>query len=196
MVRNLWRHGLVLAVAQLALTTGPAMSQSAPQQADSFNKDELVCALNPKCGADRVISRRKIMHRGITISQPESPRSTAAPPPYFNNITFNFDSAELTPDAQTMLDRIAVALRDPSNQKLEYRIEGHTDAKGSDAYNQALSQRRAESARNYLISMGIKEERLLAVGFGKTRLLPNPPAKSPNAPVNRRVQFSWIEAGH
>jgi len=79
---------------------------------------------------------------------------------------------------------------------LDYRIEGHTDAKGSIAYNQVLSQRRAEAARNYLITMGIGEERLIAVGFGKTRPLPNPPAASPYAPINRRVQFSWTDAAH
>jgi OOP family OmpA-OmpF porin len=191
MVRNVWRHGLVLAAAQLALTAGPAMSQSAPQQADSLSNDELVCALNPKCGAERVMIRR----RGITISQPELSRRTA-PSPYFNNITFDFDSAELTHKAQAMLDRIAVALHDPSNRTLDYRVEGHTDAKGSIAYNQILSQRRAEAARNYLITMGIGKERLTAVGFGKTRPLPNPPAESPYAPVNRRVQFSWVDAGH
>jgi outer membrane protein OmpA-like peptidoglycan-associated protein len=191
MVRNVWRRGLVLAAAQLALTAGPAMSQSAPQQADRFSNDELVCALNPQCGPERVMIRR----RGIIINERELSRRTA-PPPYFNNITFNFESAELTHEAQTMLDRIAVALRNPSIRTLGYRIEGHTDAKGSIAYNQSLSERRAQSVRNYLVTMGIGEERLVAVGFGKTRLLPNPPAASPYAPVNRRVQFSWVEAGH
>ena len=190
MVRNVWRHGLVLAAVQLALTAGPAMSQSAPQQADSFSNDELVCALNPKCGAEHVMIRR----RGITISEPELSRRSA-PPPYFNNITFNFDSSELTREAQAMLDRIAVALHNPSIRTLRYRIEGHTDAKGSSTYNQSLSKRRAEAVRNYLITMGISEERLIAVGFGKTRPLPNPPAASPYAPINRRVQFSWINAG-
>jgi outer membrane protein OmpA-like peptidoglycan-associated protein len=191
MLRNVWRDGLVLAAAQLALTAGPAMSQSAPQQADSLSNDELVCALNPKCGAERVMIRR----RGITISKPESSRQTA-PSPYFNNITFSFNSAELTHDAQATLDRIAVALHAPSNRTLDYRIEGHTDATGSVAYNQILSQRRAESVRKYLVTMGISEERLTAVGFGKTRPLPNPPAASPYAPVNRRVQFSWVNAGN
>lgn len=220
MVRNVWRRGLVLAAAQVALTAGPAMSQSvpqqagsfsndcalnpkcgaepvgpamsqsAPQQADSFSNEELVCALNPNCGADRVIIRR----RGITISQPESRRT--APPPYFNNITFDFDSVDLTNEAQAMLDRIAFALHDPSIGTLAYRIEGHTDAKGSIAYNQILSERRAGAVRNYLVTMGISKERLIAVGFGKTRPLPNPPAASPYAPINRRVQFSWINAGH
>ena len=116
MVRNVWRRGLVLAAAQLALTAGPAMSQSVPQQADSFSSEELVCALNPKCGADRVMIRR----RGITITQPESSARTASAP-YFNNITFDFGSAELTNQAQVMLDRIAVALHAPSIGTLAYR---------------------------------------------------------------------------
>jgi outer membrane protein OmpA-like peptidoglycan-associated protein len=191
MVRNVWRRGLILAAAQLALTAGPAMSQSVPQQADSFSNEELVCALNPKCGADSVVIRR----RGITITQPEGSTRTASPP-YFNNITFNFDSADLTNQAQGMLDRIAVALHDPSVGTLAYRIEGHTDAKGSMAYNQILSERRAAAVRDYLVTMGISKERLVAVGFGKTRPLPNPPAASPYAPINRRVQFTWIAAGH
>lgn len=189
MVRHVWRQGLVLAAALLALTAGPAMSQSAPQRADSFNNDELVCALNPKCGADHVMIRR----RGITISEPASSRRTA-PAPYFNNITFDFDSAELTHEAQAMLDRIAVALHDPSIRRLRYRVEGHTDAKGSLKYNQILSERRAEAVRDYLITMGISRKRLVAVGFGKTRPLPDPPSPSPYSPMNRRVQFSWIDA--
>lgn len=191
MVRNAWRRGLLLAAAQLALSACPAMSQSAPQQADSFSNDELVCALNPKCGADHVMIRR----RGITIKDPESSNRTA-PSPYFNNITFGFDSAELTHEAQTILDRIAIAMRDNRNLMLKYRVEGHTDAKGSIAYNQKLSERRAKAVRNYLVTMGVGEERLMAVGFGKTHPLPNPPAASPYAPVNRRVQFGWVEAGH
>jgi OmpA-OmpF porin, OOP family len=191
MVRNVWRRGLILAAAQLALTAGPAMSQSVPQQADSFSSEELVCALDPKCGADRVMIRR----RGITITQPESSPRTASPP-YFNDITFDFGSAELTSQAQVMLDRIAVALHAPSIGTLAYRIEGHTDAKGSIAYNQGLSERRAGAVRDYLVTMGISKERLTAIGFGKTRPLPNPPSASPYAPINRRVQFTWIDAGH
>jgi outer membrane protein OmpA-like peptidoglycan-associated protein len=169
----------------------PVMFQSAPQQADSFSNDELVCALNPKCGAERVMIRR----RGITISEPALSRRPA-PSPYFNNITFNFDSAELTHEAQSMLDRVAVALSNPSIRTLGYRIEGHTDAKGSIEYNRSLSERRAETVRNYLITMGVRGRRLIAVGFGKSHPLPNPPAASPYAPVNRRVQFSWIDTAN
>jgi outer membrane protein OmpA-like peptidoglycan-associated protein len=66
-------------------------------------------------------------------------------------------------------------------------IEGHTDATGSDDYNLSLSQRRAASVKQYLISVhGIDAARLEAVGLGKTRPLY---AADPFAPENRRVQF-------
>ena len=72
-----------------------------------------------------------------------------------------------------MLDRIADALNDPKLRTLDYRIEGHTDAKGSIPYNQSLSERRAQAVRDYLITThGISEHRLAAVGFGKTQPLP------------------------
>ena len=178
---------LATCVMQLAVQSGAAFSQSAPRRADSFTGDELVCALNPKCGSDHVIRRR----RGLRIDVTEPPTQSA--PPFFNNITFEFGSAELTLEARAMLDRIGDALHNPTIQALNYRIEGHTDAKGSFQYNQVLSERRAQAVRDYLIRMhGISEERLAAVGFGKTQPLPNPPAASPYAAINRRVQFSWI----
>jgi outer membrane protein OmpA-like peptidoglycan-associated protein len=172
---------------QWALQSGPAMCQPVPQQADSFTADELVCALDPKCGSEHVIRRR----RGLKITEAETPTRIA--PAFFNNITFEFGSAELTPEARAVLDRIGEALNNPKLRTLDYRIEGHTDAKGSAAYNQALSERRAQAVRDYLIAKhSINEHRLAAVGFGKTQTLPNPPAPSPYAAINRRVQFSWV----
>ena len=188
MARRVLRKYLVLAACAMpwALQNGPAMCQPAPQQADSFTPDELVCALDPKCGSE-VVRRRR---RGLTITEPDAPTRIAAP--FFNNITFEFGSAELTSEARGMLDRIADALNNPKLRTLDYRIEGHTDAKGSVPYNQSLSERRAQAVRDYLIAQhGISEHRLAAVGFGKAQPLPNPPAASPYAAINRRVQFSW-----
>ncbi len=192
MAHRLLSKWLVFAACamQYALWSGPAMSQSAPQQADSFTTDELVCALDPKCGSERVVRRR----RGLKITEGDPPSRIA--PPFFNNITFEFGSAELTPEARDMLDRIGDALNDPRIRTFGYRIEGHTDAKGSVTFNQALSERRAQAVRDYLITKhGISDQRLTAVGLGKTQPLPNPPASSPYAAINRRVQFSWLRPG-
>ncbi len=171
-----------------ALLNHAAWCQLAPQQADSLTGDKLVCALNPRCGHTVSPGRHR---RGLTISEPDAPERIA--PAFFNSITFEFDSVELTTEARNTLDRIGEALQDPSIRALNYRIEGHTDAKGSAPYNQLLSERRAQAVRNYLITKhNINENRLLAIGFGKTQPLPDPPAPSPYAAINRRVQFTLV----
>ena len=186
-----WLTGSLVAAAcimQLVVLPGPAASQTIPAEADSYSRNELVCAFNPRCGAERVLIRR----RGLTISDPDSPPAHAAPP-FFTSITFEFNSAALTPQARATLDRIGDALRDPSIEAVRFRVEGHTDAKGSDSYNQALSERRANAVRGYLIEhFGISNARLVAIGFGKMQPLPNPPAESPFSSLNRRVQFNWL----
>jgi outer membrane protein OmpA-like peptidoglycan-associated protein len=101
-------------------------------------------------------------------------------------VYFNYNSAEVLPEARTLLDNLGRALTDSRLAANGFVLVGHTDAKGSDNYNQALSQRRAAAVRAYLIdTFGIEPERLTAYGRGKSALkLPN----DPFAGVNRRVQ--------
>jgi outer membrane protein OmpA-like peptidoglycan-associated protein len=170
-------------LAQFLLLGTVAHSQSIPLPADTLSRDQLVCALDPQCSPET-----EIRTRGIVIGSPDLPPR----PPAFDNITFEFNSATLTPQARAMLDRIGDALHDPRIERVNYRIEGHTDAKGSFEYNQALSERRAEAVRQYLVSKHrISEARLDSVGLGKTQLLPVPPAISPFDGINRRVVFTW-----
>ncbi len=100
-------------------------------------------------------------------------------------VTFKFDSADLTPTAQEFLDRMAVALVAPELEGYSFLLEGHTDASGSDAYNQSLSERRAASVYDYLAIRGVPITRLDAVGYGETRLLPDVAATDER---NRRVE--------
>ena len=95
--------------------------------------------------------------------------------------------AELTSEASTKLDKVARVLTDPSAQKYDIVLSGHTDGVGSAEYNQQLSERRAQAARNYLINRhGIESSRLIAKGYGKSQLLlPSDPKNE----LNRRVQF-------
>jgi outer membrane protein OmpA-like peptidoglycan-associated protein len=183
MARKLPKMYTIIAASaiQYALQLAPAASQTVPQKGDSFTTDELVCAFDPGC--------RSESGRSLTLRDPETPGRTA----FFNNITFEFGSAELTSSAHDMLDRIGDALNNPKIGNYTYRIEGHTDAKGGVALNQTLSEQRAQAARDYLIKKhGISEKRLVAIGFGKTHPLPNPPASSPYAAINRRVQFTLL----
>ena len=80
---------------------------------------------------------------------------------------------------------------------MRVRVEGHTDSKGSDAYNQRLSQRRAEAVVKYLIGKGIDPSRLEAVGFGEGRpIAPNQNPDGSDNPTgrakNRRTEFHVI----
>lgn len=85
-----------------------------------------------------------------------------------STITFAFNSAELSPEAQTTLRQQADWIR--QFPEIKFRVYGHTDLVGSDAYNKALGLRRAKAAVRYLSTQGINIARLEAVvSFGKTR---------------------------
>ncbi|MDQ3035688.1 MAG: OmpA family protein [Myxococcota bacterium] len=106
-------------------------------------------------------------------------------------VNFATDMAEILPDSTPLLTEIADALlRNPEIRRVE--IQGHTDSTGDDAHNMELSQRRADSVREWLISAGVEPGRLTAQGYGETRpLVPNITAG--NRARNRRVQFIITE---
>ncbi len=100
-------------------------------------------------------------------------------------VTFVTDSATLTPRAKAALDVLASAMKSDRLAAQHFVIEGNADPRGTEEHNLKLSQERADSVREYLVSQhGLSAERLTAVGKGSTALMnPNDPA----APENRRV---------
>ena len=86
-------------------------------------------------------------------------------PVLIDNIFYDFDKATLRPESQTALDKLVKLLNDNPNVTIE--LSAHTDYKGSDQYNERLSQRRAESVVNYLIDHGIAADRLTPKGYGE-----------------------------
>lgn len=103
-------------------------------------------------------------------------------------VNFEYASAKLTPDARLVLDNLAQALADPKLAASRFRIAGHTDARGGDAYNLALSKRRAQSVAEYLKGQhNIGAQRLGVEGYGRSQLLD---AANPESAVNRRVQIT------
>lgn len=88
-------------------------------------------------------------------------------PNIVDNIFYDFDKATLRPESKEALDGVVQMLRDNPNITIE--MASHTDRKGSDEYNIALSERRAKSVVDYLITAGIPEGRLQYQGYGESR---------------------------
>jgi outer membrane protein OmpA-like peptidoglycan-associated protein len=138
---------------------------------------------------------------------PPSPVATAAPPasspeagpdaiqqlPSVDlEIHFGYKSATITPRAMEKLTTLGRALADERLADQTFTIAGHTDAKGSDAYNLKLSRARADAVRNFLIThFAIASDRLIAEGHGYRRLKD---ARQPLAAENRRVQVTNVTA--
>ncbi len=105
---------------------------------------------------------------------PPAPPAPVPPPPppatvevVPTSIYFDFDSSELRPDARSTLQ----AFFDQAQQRpdVNARIEGNCDDRGSEEYNLALGQRRAESAKSYLVNLGIDASRISTISYGKER---------------------------
>ena len=93
------------------------------------------------------------------------PLASITAPVLIDNIFYDFDKATLRPESEEALDKLITLLNENPNVTIE--LSAHTDNRGSDAYNQRLSQRRAESVVNYLIAHGIAADRLSPVGYGE-----------------------------
>lgn len=110
------------------------------------------------------------------------------------NIYYDYDKWDIRPDAEPTLNRLAEVLR--QNPGVRIQLGSHTDCRGNDSYNQELSQRRAQSAVNYLISNGIVSDRLTAMGYGERQpAAPCACARCTEAEhqTNRRTTFKIVE---
>ena len=179
------QHSLhvILGAMMLALAGG------VPVNAGDFRTpvptaDQLINALTPSGEAPAGEARaRGVRPTGAAMSA----QAGAAKPPAVNlDVKFQYNSAELMPEARRVLDQLGAAIRAPQLEKYSFVLEGHTDASGSDEYNMRLSERRAQSVRDYLVANhGISSERLRPIGKGETELLDT---QKPESAVNRRVQ--------
>jgi outer membrane protein OmpA-like peptidoglycan-associated protein len=120
----------------------------------------------------------------------ETPQQQPAPVPTRRELltlrgnAFEFDKSSLTAGAKDTLQRVVTTLKNFPDAKIE--IQGHTDWIGSEAYNQALSERRANSVRDYLVSQGIAWSRITTIGYGETRPIATNETAAGRA-ENRRV---------
>lgn len=107
------------------------------------------------------------------------------------NIYYDLDKADIRPDAAVELDKLVKILAD--NPSIRIELSSHTDSRSSDAYNLDLSQRRAQSAVDYIVSKGISADRLVAKGYGESQLIVKDAQTEEEHQTNRRTEFKVIE---
>ena len=186
--------------AALSMTAGLAMAGD-----NAVPADQILHALQPKPltrgmtvgqEADPAIKAREIQFvdtlrnrktRSLSLGEREEIAEIASTKPKIDlEIQFDYNSADIRPSSMPAVQELGKALSNASLKGSTFIVAGHTDAIGSEAYNQDLSERRADTIKRYLTEKyGINGSELVTVGYGKSK------PKDPNAPldpINRRVQ--------
>lgn len=203
--RQLGWGGMTMACAAfLAVLVLPAASAGAAE----VTTDQIVRALAPKKPLTRGLSvgapaeapaanaadskfldtLRGRTTRSLSTGEREQVATIASSRPAIDlEITFDYDSANVSSSAQPTVRALGEALTSGDLKGNTFLLAGHTDAAGSDAYNQALSERRADAIKAILVAKyGVAGSDLVTVGYGESRLkFPN----TPMAAANRRVQI-------
>jgi len=192
------------------MTIGAALSMTAGLAAagDTVSADTILNALKPKPGMSRGLSTgpqqpvdvavqakessfvntlRNRKTRSLSIGERQEIAELAATKPKIDlEIRFDYNSADINRGSMPAVQELGKALSNASLKDSTFVVAGHTDAVGGEAYNQDLSERRADTIKKYLTEKyGLNGANLVTVGYGKTK------PKDPNAPmdpVNRRVQ--------
>ena len=107
-----------------------------------------------------------------------------------NNVFFDFDKYDLRPESNVELDRVVSFLKEYPNVAIE--MSAHTDSKGSDQYNYTLSDNRARSVMNYILSKGIAADRIVSQGYGETKPVDTNETDA-GRQMNRRVEFKILK---
>ncbi len=180
-----------VALAVMMLAAGAAQAQEKVLREGQVTQQALIDALAPAAAPAEAASapegeggpRMRSFRPAVRVAGTAA--ASAQPAKANILVTFVTNSADLTGSAKKALDVLAAAMKSDKLASVKFTIEGHADPRGSEEANMKLSQARAESVREYLISaQGLTAERVNAVGKGSSALMkPSEPA----APENRRV---------
>jgi outer membrane protein OmpA-like peptidoglycan-associated protein len=190
-------HSVVAVV--LVLPAGAVMAQSNP------SSQQIIDALKPKQPLTRSLSvspaeqakkaetdkfvdtLRNRPTRSLSMGERQQIATIAEERPRVDlEIKFDYNSANIAKAALPDMDNLGKALTDPALKGGTFVLAGHTDAVGSEDYNQDLSSRRADSVKRYLMEkFNLAPDHLVTAGYGKTRLKNK---DNPKAPENRRVE--------
>jgi outer membrane protein OmpA-like peptidoglycan-associated protein len=199
------RHRMLLALMTCAVVALPAFRAVADEATGSQSPEEIIRQLTPRglphMGTTKPVGPNPAISPANAPSGPQAPVSSehsnpptepessnpaaAHPSVTLRTITFEFGSARLEPGSIEQLRNLGIALNQLTTAEAKLLIEGHTDKKGTRAYNDELSKRRADAVKDYLVKeMGVSADRLETVGKGFSEPA-NP--KNPYASENRQV---------
>ncbi|MBQ2338018.1 MAG: OmpA family protein [Prevotella sp.] len=156
----------------------------------SFGKGKAVVAPCPECPIVEPIEKIKEVYHHDTIRiVKEIPQEIKDKMKDLSNALFAFDKFDISPKAQTILNDVATWLK--KNPQMKCELSGHTDGKGSVAYNQKLSEQRAQAVYDYLVKAGVSSDNLTWKGYGKSEpIATNDTAEGRQ--LNRRVELRLI----
>ncbi len=137
---------------------------------DGYSSDTLELTTNGIV-EDKVIRKKVLLERTTEVDQPSFTIETVTinEPIRFDNIYYDFNKWDILPESESDLTIILNLMREYNDMVIE--LSSHTDSRGRTAYNQDLSQRRAESARQWLLDRGVAPERIIAKGYGESVIL-------------------------
>jgi outer membrane protein OmpA-like peptidoglycan-associated protein len=195
-----YQLSIVTISAALSMTAGLAVA------GDTVSADQILGALKPKSvtrglstgpqQVDAAAQAREISFvntlrnrktRSLSLGERQEIAELAATKPKIDlEIRFDYNSADISKGSMTAVQELGKALSDASLKGSTFVVAGHTDAIGSEPYNQDLSERRADTIKRYLAEKyGIAGSDLVTVGYGESK--PKDPS-APMDPTNRRVQ--------
>ena len=193
---------IMTAGAALSMTAGLAVA------GETVSAEKILDALKPKASVSRGLSTgpqqpvdvavqtkensfvntlRNRKTRSLSLGERQEIAELAATKPKIDlEIQFEYNSADISKNSVTAVQELGKALSDSTLKGSTFVVAGHTDAIGGEAYNQDLSERRADTIKKYLTEKyGVDGSNLVTVGYGKTR---PKDANAPMDPANRRVQ--------
>jgi outer membrane protein OmpA-like peptidoglycan-associated protein len=177
--------GGILVAGFVAVSSG-FLSIDTAAAADVVSSQQILDALTAGPKPTSLVDRLRTTRSPTFDDRDYKVASTQSMPAIDLQVYFDFDSTEISLDAEGQLRELGRALADPKLKGATISINGHTDGKGSDAFNKRLSERRAASIKTYLVdNFGLSASNLRTVGYGKSRLK-NP--SDPFAAENRRVE--------
>ena len=155
-------------------------------------------------GSDSASARLTVTEEPPTESRPRTNPSPASPAiatlfgQQVQAIFFDYDSAEIKPESQDRLRRAAAWLTQSPFRSVAFRIEGNCDPRGTEEYNIGLGERRAQAAKEFLVSLGVDASRIQTVSYGEERASGSSegsPGAVPSWAHDRRDDFIYVSGG-